>query len=74
MDVSNACTDEISNNLHDANAENLSDAMIQEIPQLNSANSSTIMQMQKIQNQIQLKTVLVLMTFQILARQLHPLK
>ena len=42
MDISSACTDEFSNNLHDANAENLSDATIQEIPQLNSANSSTI--------------------------------
>jgi hypothetical protein len=44
MDVSTACTDEFSNNLHDANAlVNPSDVMSQEILQLNSANSSTIM-------------------------------
>jgi hypothetical protein len=43
MDISSASTDEFSNNLHDANAENLSHATIQEILQLNSANCSTIM-------------------------------
>ena len=44
MDVSHACTDEFSNNLHDANAlDNPSDVMSQEILQLNSASASTIM-------------------------------
>ena len=44
MDISSASNDEFSNNLHDANAGNLSDATIQEILQLNSANRSTIME------------------------------